>query len=538
MRKLITILLSVVIVCVLIASAPLLLGLYTKDKLLDTISEINRNQSIHVTLKEYHRQWFSSSATLYIDILDQRLLRGYQTVFAQDEPKTVTLALEAHVTHGPIFVRHDRAHTFYPSVGWAYLYGKLAAVDSTSSASSQHLPMLAKLGIKFRFSGHSQLVLHTLPNQYTQDGVRIAMQASDGKWQANHTLDHIQGEQTSQQITIQSGKLQLIFADKTHLKLDQQQTQYGFWVGSFDLQFPTLTLKSAVSPALIMQKFDMAHRAHVEKGLLDTQTKLNIDSITDGHAASIGPLRMQVDVQHVDAAILAQMATVSQKLNAAWLAKRTMTPSNSSEEANTAAMMQKRMQVVALQQKMLSLLPSLLAQGATFNLTQLGLTTPQGEIEASATIALPKQTDNQHPRLMPLLSQANAKLTLAIPKPLMQTIASYVTAAQMQSLAQQSQSAQSSPVLPGAELVARSQQIATELLARLVEQGVLVDSAKQYAFVLDYQQGTLQLNQKPMTLIELINTLTQSSAGALVSQPNPNDSTPVPAATKTQQQTP
>ena len=185
------------------------------------------------------------------------------------------------------------------------------------------------------------------------------------------------------------------------------------------------------------------------------------DTITDQHNAAFGPLQIQVDIKHVDATTLTQMATVSQQLNDALNVKRTSTISS---PGNRMTLMQQRMHIVALQRQLWSLLPTLLSKGATFALTKCKLTTPQGVINAHAAIDFAKQTTKSPSHLIALLQQVTAQLTLAMPKSLMQTIASYIAVAQQQT-------APATP--PSAAVITQAQQVATTLLSQLVDEKIM-----------------------------------------------------------------
>lgn len=511
MRRLTVVLLSVIVLCVVISCIPLLFGIHAKDKIIQTIREINHSQSVNITVQHYQRNWFSSRVRLRIEITDQRLLRGYRALLAHDDPQSLTLALTAHIAHGPVFAYHSPEHTFHSSVGWAYLHG--------TASVPQHQHDLATIGIKLGFTGGSHIVMHYLPVNYTNGDLEINTKGASGQWSLDPELNHIQGDHTGKQLNINLGDTVITLADKMRLHIDQQRTDYGFWTGTFDVQLPAVTISTPKQPVMVINNINIAHSAKVQSDLLHTQINVSADNVTDKHDAMVGPLHIQFDVQDVDAGTLARMSSVSQQLNAALLAKSTP----------AASSMQQRMRVIALQQQLLSLLPALLAQGATFSLTQFELTTPQGIIQASASIDFAKQPANSDPaHFMSVLNQAKASLTIAVPKPLMQIIVSYITAAQLQSLTQQQQDLPVDTVLPpppDPALVAQSQQIATTLLTHLVEQGVLVEQGTQYAVSLDYQQGALQLNQQQTTLVALINKLTQSSAQVL--------SSPTPGKTQT-----
>lgn len=534
MRKLIVILVSVVVLCVLITCVPYVLGLYTKTKLAQAIEQLNHeNYSVHVKLQDYQRSWFSSQAKLEVDITDQRLLQGYRALLADSHPQSLTLTLNAHIAHGPVFAHHSPGHLFDASVGWAYLHGNLKLTNANNDATSaDQQKTFAIIGLKLGFSGNSYIVLHYLPSEYSDNSLTVRTQGATGEWTINNTFDQITGDHINKPFVIQLGDVQLNISDDLRIQLNQQRTQYGFWLGTFNLQLPELAVTQSNQPVAAIKKVNITHDTTLSDKLLQTQTVIDVDKVDDGQGNAFGPLHMQFDVQHLDVDTINQMTALSQQLNIALLA-RSQVAEPDAESAVASTAIQQQMHIVALQQQLLSLVPKLLAKGANLGLNIMA-DMPDGTVHSKTTINFPVQQDvQQRVHLISVLNQAKANFMLAMPKPLMLTLTSYITAAQIRSLANENTDENTLSSLPSAELVAQSQQIAQTLLTHLVEQKMLIEQDDQYTFTLSYDQGTLQLNQQPTTLTALINQLTQSSAQVLA----PPQAVPS-AATPSQQQAP
>ena len=203
------IIISIIGVCVVGVCTPLLLGIYTQHKLNQIVDTVNRSSSVKVTLQHYQRHWFSSVAQLRIDITDQRLLRGYRTLFTDDNPQLLTVNLSASIAHGPVFIRRQtQRSSMYPSIGWGNVRCTVTLPNDTATrllTSPQSQRDLAMIDVQLGFSGRSDIVIRYLPIEYTNGRVIVKANRAIGQWSLNADLSRIQGEHIGEQLAIDLG---------------------------------------------------------------------------------------------------------------------------------------------------------------------------------------------------------------------------------------------------------------------------------------------------------------------------------------------
>jgi len=144
------------------------------------------------------------------------------------------------------------------------------------------------------------------------------------------------------------------------------KTDDGLYVGYANLLVPSLITKEDGKTVFDVSQFKMHTENSVDNGLFESDFKTSVDRVL-AKDKQYGPGLLELSVKNLDAKVLARLNAQTNKIKHTSGAER--------------------------QQTMFAMLPDvpkLLAQGATFEISALKLTVPEGDIDGHFTMALPK----------------------------------------------------------------------------------------------------------------------------------------------------
>lgn len=417
----------------------------------------------------FERQYAQLKGNPYVDIVERKTQRGifsteevitfalkpefsalFETMNAdapvQDASKPVQFVVRSHINHGPLPAfsgiglasAHSALELDEPLVKKLYAGKSPLTVDTQIDFSGAGHQQLRSPAVESRVDGIEHLAWGELvvDMDFNQDFSVMNMQGSWPFMQARsmNASDQfeIKGLTMQGQQTRLSADKPDVYTGPVNIKLQHFETQ------SKDADHPPMRLENLVV------KSDVKENA----GFIDVFAGYEVDSLHVGEQV-FRSAHFDLAVRHLEAAALAELNTISQSLN------------TSAEPTDMAQL-----------KPLLPPMQVLLENSPEIAIERMGMSTPQGEIKASAVVKLPNakvgnlEAAIENPLiLMGLASVLEASAQLAIPETLL-----------IESLS--------------------SEQI--EQLRALVQAGYVLNKNGQLSTALSYVQGAITINGQPL----------------------------------------
>ncbi len=469
----------VIILAALVLGGYYGMGVLTEKTIRKNIEVIDQSNGLHAELEQYDRGLFSSEAKIKWQLhIPERVVTDAngqpQTVPAQDY--TTEMPLTIH--HGPVIYsnNHVRFGLGYAESVFPFPHQYDAQFDSTFTKESDKPQLDLSIFVNYF-------------NQSTLDSQVPAFKlfAKDGngrfEWLGMNATTTMSSEMKKVGGTINLDGIHIVKDDatvdlgKVSTDYDLHETLAGLYLGDANFNLPTLSM--VVKGQKMFEIADLAIKSDsdIEQHLFNTNFTITVKSIF-ANAKNYGPGVLEVALRNLDADVLA-------KINQQAAAMQNGTDA------------QRQQAVIAL----LPELPKLFSQGAEFEISKLSLVIPQGTIDGSLFVSLPK-SDNVNP--FDLMQKIHGKAKLQVPaaavKELMQQSVAQQIAKQpdfQQTLVQQLQPIQSgsTQTAPSTDQVASMQ--ADKQLSALQQTGLIVAQGTDYLVEVSLDQGKFTVNGKP-----------------------------------------
>ncbi len=472
----------VVILAVLILGAYYLMGYQTERGVNNFVKALNAADGTSAKLENYQRGWFSSDAVIATKVkFPERVVKSDgQMVTVPAEEYSLNIPLK--IKHGP-FIFSDQGMHF----GMGYAYTEVTLPE--------------KLDEKFQqlFSEKSDKpVLRTsLFVSYTNKvWISIAVpkftlygKNNDGKmvWEGMTSAMTVSGDASKLEGKFDFDGFQLSKKDVTfdmkgiEMNYDFDAGDNGLLVGQATLDFPGMKLVEAGKPMLEVNKVEMTVKHDIDDGLFSSSLNVSMDKILV-QGETYGPGKLSLAIRNLDAEILARVNKKLQQLN------------NASEDEARRIFM-----------GMLPELPALLSKGATFELSTLTFSMPQGTINGQLMVSLPAGEDIKNP--FALLQKIKGDGKLSIPAEVVkamvaerakQALKDPQTRQMLEHMRQAR--ADSNAAAPAAM---DDQQMVTDMvhkqLDQLAQSGMIVKKGSDYYMEFKLENGSLTINGKPIS---------------------------------------
>lgn len=387
------IVLIVILLGAVLLFAPPLIGLGI-DKISNSGLIFDKSK---VQVISYHRGWFSSDVTSKVTITDPdlRSLIEKLGISAENSSDTFELTVEQHIQHGPIFYLNT-AHL-------PYLIG-LAAIDRKFLLTPAQQSALAALGIKksvlkvnksyWSFAGNCFDYFDfnnfnlTLPN-----GPSIQFNSlQSGTWY-KPSSPWIKGKVVITDFKMQEETTFLMLPNIT-ATFDMQQDANGLWIGDQTLSLSAIALHDSGTQILKLNEVQLSGSVNETRGLLDVDKQFSIEKLQSENKL-IGPFHLKLGVKRLNAKAINDLITIYEEI----------THRGELYESQ-------------LKQNIISQLPFIVAPGTKIQLSDLGITTPEGQLQLSAKVDWPRENFIPPQNLREMIQTAKFEGNFRIAKPL------------------------------------------------------------------------------------------------------------------------
>lgn len=386
----------IMILIVLAVLSPKLSGLYFEYQYRHLINYYNRNPQIQVQIDKFHNGWFSSDAILKVNINNPKI-KNYFTSLGIQFPQN--WIVDQHIVHGPVFFqRLDGLNTVF---GLALIRNQIRIPKDISL-------LLNNMGINDKFiqknedfvNFRGQFIKHIKTNSFVLifpkvNNLHIRFNAFEGRFLMYSSAPHISGQVMIKQIEVADDE-DSISIPHIKLQFDHYQNPQKIWLGGNSLQIPEFLWTEVGGNKLIISGIHFSGNVDQTSGFISAKRVFKIEKM-DWNGEIIGPFNLQLSINKINAESL---STIIKTYN--------------------DVMQRGELYQSQLQQKIISLIPNLISQGTSFNLDELNLKTPLGQLNVHGKIEWQELSDSSmYTGLVELFKIAHSSLNLSITKQLL-----------------------------------------------------------------------------------------------------------------------
>lgn len=413
---------------------PLVVGMQAEEVLHTRFEEaVVASPGLEIESESYSRGWFSSSAQARLSLNHPEAQALLQKLMGDDSAGPFALIVDSRIHHGPLTL--SPGHGVLPAI---------ATAESTITVDVRGEPLFTLPGkiytdVGFSGDGTAHYVAPAVHESFPDgeakwDGadVKVALSQFGSRLEANGTLgafavDSAQGE-------LSGGPIEVA--------VNQRRDPAGFWLGASDVGVDSLVIANERDGTRYQLKsLAFKTEARIDAGKLDYLIDFAADDIQAGTLAD-SSAALRVTLERLDAGALANILRAS------------------SGGTNLAA----NLLVVAGD------LQVLLAGGPELDLSELRLSTPDGDLYANVNLSLPPASSPSEIILgTALLYRLTGNATVRIPQAMVERAGA------------------TNPQVP-------------QQIQRLVESGFLKPEGPVYLMEAAYQGGLLTLNGAPLPL--------------------------------------
>ncbi len=377
----------VVILAVLVLGSYYGMGLATQRTLNRSVDLINQSTGVSVTVVDYKRHWFNSTAALDVNVhIPERVETNADGKLETTPAQDYSLAVPIDIIHGPII--YSKSGVLF-GLGYAHstlnLPKELAEKISTQFAAQSTQPTF-QLSVFVNYLNKSsfQLAVPTFKLVFKEGNGQVDWLGMNGNMSVSSDLKNFNGQFTLDGIKVvkdkMNGEVREVTSDYALEKTDD-----GLFIGQAGVSLPSMVVSQEGKPLFDLNQFKARTESTITKGLFESSFKTSFDKI-QANDKQYGPGLLELSIKNLDAKVLAQLNAQANTLKHTSGAQRQQT-------------------LFA----MLPVLPKLFVQGAAFEISTLKLTVPEGDIDGHFALALPK-SDNVNPFQLMQTLEGNGKL--------------------------------------------------------------------------------------------------------------------------------
>ncbi|WP_298626417.1 YdgA family protein [uncultured Legionella sp.] len=470
----------ITILAVLVLGGYYGMGVLTENTIKKNVEVINQSNGLFADIQQYNRGWFSSDAKIKWRLhVPERVVKDSdgqsQTVAAQDYQMEMPLVIH----HGPFIFANNRLR-----FGMGYAETKFPFPEQYNQQFDE---MFSKDSMK------PQLDLSIFVNYLNKSTVELALPnfkliSKDGTgnfdWMGmtsttamSSNMDKVVGDIVIKGMNIAKDDTKVIMGKMTS-EFDLHQTPGGLYLGDATFTLPSFDVMVKDQKMFGISDFVLNSSSDIEEHLFNTHFTAGLQSVL-ANGQTYGPAEVEIALRNLDADVLArinQQATAMQ---------------NGTDAERQQAMM-----------ALLPELPKLFSKGAEFEISKLNVKLPQGVVDGSLLIALPKsETTNPFEMIQKIQGNAKLRVPTAVVKQLMQQSVMQQMAKQpemQQALMQQLQSndpAKANQPAPTPDQLAAMQ--TDKQIATLEQSGLITTDGSDYVIEIALEQGKFSVNGKP-----------------------------------------
>ncbi len=387
----IAILSTVLIIIAFVVITPAILGMYFA-RTYPSLLTLYKSYGLNVQTVHYSRGWFSSNATLLVEVDNPSYEKFFNQFGIADNFIPKKFEITQHIEHGPIL---------YQSIGGLHSIFGIASIHNSLVMNKNIKNFYHILGVNdkfieaanqyFSFRGHqySQFKLGELKIHFPRAQINMSGLESD-VW-IFHENERFKGKLIFKNLTLEEPE-GILSIPTLIFKFDQHNGGYHFLLGKNSLHIPEIQWREQTG-MIVISDVHFDGFLNDSKGLLDASRAFDIKKIDIDHQ-TFGPLHLAFSVNHINSKALLDMIGAIREI----------------EERGELYRSQ-------LQQKVMMLLPGIINSGTRITLNGLNIATSDGKLEVSGEAAWLNNTLPED--IAELIQTADAHLDLRISRGLL-----------------------------------------------------------------------------------------------------------------------
>lgn len=460
-------------------------GWLTERAFQKTVKDIQQVKGVELKITQYHRGIFHSNA-----VVDWVLhVPAYQTKLQNGQLQTVAEAnylvpMHLSICHGPVILSKDGLHL---GLGYAQT---LINIPKPYQRQMQDMYSAASTFPKFKLT-----LLITFSNQakisLKVPGFHMTTLSNDGQfdWSGLNSssklsldLSAMEGSAVLAGARFHQADMQMTL-DHVTSNYHINKTTSGFYEGEADFHLQSLQIENHAKTQLGVKNFSISSDSQEKEALFDSHLKASLDTILiENH--SYGPGQIEISLKNLDAQVLSRI-------------------NHQVKSAQQSSMIARQKMLISI----LPDLPRLFAQGAIFSISKLSFVMPEGKVQGSLEVSLPKGSVSNP---FQILSHVVGAGHLAVPVKVVQEVMQNAVRQKLQqppvldAQQQVNPSTQSMGLPQGDDLEHQVKTLTDKRLSSLVESGALVQQGNDYTLDVKLEQGKIMVNNKPFvpTMLE------------------------------------
>ena len=359
---------SVVALAALVLGSYYGTGLVTERTLKKNMNRINQSSGLSVEMTSYHRGLFTSKAQLTWQLqTPERLIKNPDGKSTVEPSKTITIDMPIAIYHGPVIFAADGVH-----FGLGYASSQLTLPEDYKAKFAEYFSsesIIPTLDLSLSVSYLDETRVHVNMPAFrlisNQDKSQFEWLGMTSDHSISPTMSHLQGSLTINGIRA-TKENRIVVLDKVKLAYDLNQSLAGLYLGKMSMEIPSFVGTQEGHPRFEVVAFQATSSSEVVDGLFGSSFQTSVEKVLF-HDKTYGPGQLTLAIKSLDAAVLADLNERANQMQQGTEAER--------------------------QQAMLTLLPELpklLAQGAMIELSELHVVMPDGTVDGSLRVMLPK----------------------------------------------------------------------------------------------------------------------------------------------------
>lgn len=481
----------VVILAALVLGGYYGMGVVTERTVKHNLDAVNKSNGLYVKIASYDRGWFSSLASLDWRLhVPERIVKTAdgqtETVPAQDFEMQMPLT----IYHGPVIFANN---TIKFGLGYAHTDIPMPAKYNeqfTSIFTSDSTQPKLDLSMFVNYLNNSEVEI-AVPSfkLIAKKGGEFSWMGMTSSVDVSSDASKIKGSFNVEGMQFTKDDIKATVGEIT-TEYNLHKTNSGLYLGDANLSFPTMLVNTKDVKTFELTDLDVHSSCDVEGGLFHSHFKSSVDKIF-ANGKTYGPGNLEMAIKNLDADVL---ANINQQVNNA---------QQGTDEQR--------------QQSMLAIIPEvpkLFSKGAEFEISDLSFVMPEGTVEGSLMVNLPKG-DTTNP--FELMQKVQGKGKLKVPADLIKLVLNESNKQKI--LSQTSVDPQAQQVNESTSAVTTtsagasvtttttstttpdlSQQVAAMTdaqLAAMMQSGLIVQDGSYYVVEVALNQGNLLVNSKP-----------------------------------------
>lgn len=469
----------IIILAVLILGGYYGMGMITERTIKKDISVINQTNGLFADIQHYNRGWFSSHALIKWRVhIPERIVTdangASQTIAAQDYQ--IEMPLDIH--HGPMMIVDHKVRFGMGYAETVFRFPEKYKPQFDEQFTADSIKPQLDLSIFVNYVGKSIVEL-SVPS------FKLISKVDQGvfEWKGLESattlapkMDKVEGHIDVEGATFSKADAQVVLGN-VNTEYELHQTSAGILLGDASFNLPSLEVMDKAQRIFSLKDFTLTSNSDIKDNLFSTHLNLALDSAF-ANDKNYGPGEFELTLRNLDADVLAKINQQSNIMQ------------NGTEAERQQAML-----------TLLPELPKLFNKGAELELSKGSFKIPEGIIEASMLVSLPK-SENTNPLEMLQKLQGNARLK--VPMLLVKQLAKQSVLQQMakqpemqQALLQQLQTDSNQATQPALTTDQLATMQSDRQIATMEQNGLIVTSGSDYVVEVTLEQGKFTVNGKP-----------------------------------------